>query len=117
MEVDAKPVRSIEGWIILITNIHEEATESDLQDAFADFGPIKNLHLNLDRRTGYVKGYALLEYASKEESEHAIAEMNGKTMLGQTIRVGFAFIEPPSVLSKTRNDDTQEERQRSVSPR
>ncbi|KAL0370335.1 UNVERIFIED_CONTAM: RNA-binding protein Y14 [Sesamum angustifolium] len=75
------PERSIEGWIILVTGVHEEAQEDDLQNAFGEFGEIKNLHLNLDRRTGFVK--------------RAINEMDGTELLTQTINVDWAFSKGP----------------------
>ncbi|KAJ2394067.1 RNA-binding protein [Coemansia sp. RSA 2559] len=109
--------RSVEGWVVVATGIHEEAREDDLQDFFGDYGRIHNLHLNLDRQTGYVKGYALVEYASFEEASRAVEKASGKKFLGQPIMVDFAFVKDEGRMRRRsgrreRDDELDERRDR-----
>ena len=72
--------------------MHQEAQEDDIVDKFSDFGDVKNIHVNLDRRTGFVKGYALIEYEKHDEALDAIKGMNGQKLLDQAITVDWAFM-------------------------
>ena len=93
---DPGPIlKSVEGYVLIVTGLPEELQEEDLQDKFAEHGEIKNCVLNLDRRTGYVKGYALLEYASVDEAKRTIDEFHNSEYLGKTITVDWAFKKPP----------------------
>jgi len=81
--------------VLLVTGVHEEAQEEDLANEFGEFGDPRSIHLNLDRQTGFTKGYALIEYDSRESAEQAIEELNGKDILGQQIEVSWAFLTNP----------------------
>jgi RNA-binding protein 8A len=96
LEQGAKPgpLASVEGWVVFVSGVHEESQEEDIHEAFSEYGEVKNIYLNLDRQTGFVKGYALVEFKERAEAEKAIKSMNGKELLTQAVHVDWAFKMP-----------------------
>jgi len=74
----------------------------DILDLFSEYGEVQNTHLNLDRRTGFCKGYALVEYEKKHQAQDAINALNESELLGQVLCVDF--VQPPPGASGGYND-------------
>lgn len=89
-----QPRKSVEGWIVFATGIPAEAEPEDIEMRFAEFGAIHSIHLNVDRRTGYLKGYALIEYESYKSAQEAINQMNDAVLLDEKIKVDWCFLDP-----------------------
>lgn len=56
---------AVEGWILFITSIHEEAHEDDIQEKFCEFGDIKNIRKLKFRKSSHYfdfRPYLILEY-------------------------------------------------------
>ncbi|KAI6192030.1 RNA-binding protein 8A [Aphelenchoides bicaudatus] len=73
------PQRSVDGWTIFVTGINEEAK-------------VLNMHLNLDRRTGYLKGYCVAQYETKEEAASAIRGLDDQEFVDRVLHADWAFL-------------------------
>jgi len=60
------------------------------------------LHVNLDRKTGYLKGYAMIEYELLAEAQKAIKKLNGEKFMNKVLTVDFAFKKPPEIEQRSK---------------
>ena len=86
----AEPIQSVDGWVVFVTGLHSDATEDDVYDAFAHFGKIKSLHLNLSQRTGLRTGTCLVKFLTRQSAQEAV-EANGSSF-GDGVAINWAFV-------------------------
>ncbi len=79
---------------IYVGNLSYDVAESDLEQAFGEFGQVTSVNLLKDRQTGESKGFGFVEMAEVSEGQTAIKEMNGKELMGRELKVDQAKEKP-----------------------
>ena len=74
----------------MLRNIAYDMKETHLRKEFAKFGKIIDVNLP-EGKNGMNRGFAFIEFNSKEEGEKMLKEMNGKQWKGRTIAVAFSL--------------------------
>jgi RNA recognition motif-containing protein len=87
-----EPERSVQGYVLFLRNVHPELKEDDLKDLLLDYGRPIDIKLPLDNRTGYLKGYGLVEFREKDVAERVKTAFNGYSFMGKKLAVDFGFI-------------------------
>ena len=75
---------------IYVGNLSYGLSESELRDAFENFGAVSTVKVLSDRETGRSRGFGFVEMPNREEAEAAVANLNGKDVGGRPLRVNEA---------------------------
>ncbi len=75
---------------LFVGNLSFNATENDLQDAFAAHGTVLEVNLMMDRMSGRPRGFGFVTMSTPEEAQTAIGALNGATIDGRALTVNVA---------------------------
>jgi hypothetical protein len=78
------------GNKLYVGNLPYSVRDSDLQQAFGQFGTVTSAKVMMERDTGRSKGFGFVEMGSDAEAQAAINGMNGQPLGGRGIVVNEA---------------------------
>jgi len=78
------------GKKLYVGNLGFEVSNSDLSKIFEPHGTVESAQIIMDRDTGRSKGFGFVEMHSEQESQAAIAALNGKDTGGRQLTVNEA---------------------------
>jgi hypothetical protein len=78
------------GNKLYVGNLPYSVRDSDLEQAFAQFGSVTSAKVMMDRDTGRSKGFGFVEMGGDAEAQAAIAGMNGQPLGGRSVVVNEA---------------------------
>jgi len=74
---------------IYVGNLSFETRESDLEQAFAEYGRVESVRVVMDRSTNQSRGFGFVEM-SDEDGPAAIEGLNGTELQGRSLKVNEA---------------------------
>ncbi len=78
------------GNKLYVGNLPYSVRDSDLEQAFGQFGAVTSAKVMMERDTGRSKGFGFVEMASDPEAQAAIEGMNGQSLGGRSVVVNEA---------------------------
>lgn len=78
------------GNKLYVGNLPYQMRDSDLEQAFSQFGQVTSAKVMMERETGRSKGFGFVEMGSDAEAQAAISGMNGQPLGGRSIVVNEA---------------------------
>ena len=78
------------GNKLYVGNLPYSVRDSDLEQAFGQFGAVTSAKVMMERDTGRSKGFGFVEMASDAEAQSAINGMNGQSLGGRSVVVNEA---------------------------
>ena len=72
---------------IYVSNLSFNVQDEDLQGFFAEYGEVTSAKVIMDKESGRSKGFGFVEMPDDAVAKKAIAELDGSTADGRTIKV------------------------------
>jgi len=79
---------------IYVGNLPYTATEEELGELFASFGPVKRVTIIKDRETGRSKGFGFVSLADESQVHGAIEAINGAEFGGRVLKANSSEPKP-----------------------
>jgi RNA recognition motif-containing protein len=75
---------------IYVGNLGYDTRNADLEQLFSQFGTVRSAEVVLERDSNRSKGFGFVEMSTDDESDAAIATLNGKELGGRALTVNEA---------------------------
>lgn len=80
---------------IYVGNLPYTATEEDVTDLFAAYGPVDRVKIITDRETGRSKGFAFVTLGDQSQLNASIEALDGQDFQGRALRVNASEPKEP----------------------